>query len=96
MQRVNENDPNLIFLDIDGGGSPIYKYNGELFTGIVEDYLNGILSYEGEYQKGYLEGWVKFYHPNGILEEERKMHNNVLIPGTYREYDENGDLVHSM
>lgn len=94
--RVKETDPELLFINLDGGGSPIYKYKGQYFTGIVEDYLDGILNYEAEYENGYLEGWVRCYYPNGVLEEERKMHNNVLITGTYKEFDRDGNLIHSM
>lgn len=94
--RIKETDPELLFINLDGGGSPIYKYKGQYFTGIVEDYLDGILNYEAEYENGYLEGWVRFYHPNGDLETVKKLHNNVLIPGTYKRFDEDGYLIHSM
>ena len=96
MERVNENDPNLKFINLDGAGLPIYKYKGEFFTGIVEDYVNEVLNYEAEYQDGYLEGWVRFYHPNGILETEKKLHYNMVVPGTYKRFDEEGNLVHTL
>jgi len=92
--KINYNDSNLTIPRLDGGGIPIYDYNGTPFTGIVfENYDTGALFKEEEYDKGYQEGWVRYYHKNGKKSEEYKAHNNNVIPNTHKEWDENGNLI---
>lgn len=74
---------------IDSGGSAMYNYKGQPFTGIRLLYEDeGWLSLEEEYQNGYLEGWVRSYYKNGKLEEEYQLHNNAVVTGTYKSYAE--------
>jgi antitoxin component YwqK of YwqJK toxin-antitoxin module len=94
-----ENRVDRIFLELtrlDGGGVPIFHYKGKPFTGtVIYYYEDGTLWMEEEYKKGYQEGWVRCYHPNGRLAQEDKLHNNITISGTYKEWDENGNLIES-
>ena len=77
----------------DGGGVPVYRYNGLGFTGIVEEYDGSILYSEDEYVNGFQEGWMRIFYYNGQLQMEVKMHNNLQVTGTYKEYDQNGTLT---
>lgn len=95
MIRVNDDD--CTFDEIDGGGYAILSYKGEKLTGIsVLYYTTGEVESEQEYQDGYREGWHRRYYKNGQIKEEYKTHNNVLVPGTYSEYDEQGNKIASM
>ncbi|MHA3788361.1 toxin-antitoxin system YwqK family antitoxin [Flavobacterium hauense] len=97
MQRVNRNNSELKLWYLDSGGVPVYQYRGEPFTGIIEEYYdNNVLQSEEEYQNGYREGWIRSYYYNGNIDTEYQDHNNITVPGTYKEFDENGNLVHSM
>jgi len=90
--RVLENDLELV--GIDSGGSEILHYNGLPFTGfLVEYYPSGQLLAEDEFQNGYLEGWHREYHENGQLELEYNLHNNEVVPDTFKEYDKNGNFL---
>lgn len=95
MQRVNYKNLELLFMD--AGGSPFYRYQGIPFTGIVEFYYeSGIISSEEEYEDGYQQGWVRYYYENGNIESEYKAFDVETVPGTYKRFDENGNLVFSM
>jgi antitoxin component YwqK of YwqJK toxin-antitoxin module len=89
--RIKEEDLKLI--GFDGGGSGMYYYQGKPFTGIMLGYDNGVLYVEREYQNGYEEGWCRYYYKNGQKEEEYKIHNNIIIDGTYKEWGEDGNLI---
>lgn len=95
--RVLEKDLELV--GIDSGGSEMLHYQGKPFTGIKidSDTENNIeyLCMEIEFQNGYREGWERYYHPKGQLENEYYLHNNEVKTGTYKEYDENGKLTRS-
>jgi antitoxin component YwqK of YwqJK toxin-antitoxin module len=92
--RINRKELELIRLD--GGGVPFYHFKGKPFTGIIIDnYDNGNLFKEEEYLEGYQEGWTRYYFENGKIEQEDKSHNNKLIEGTYKEWDEEGNLIDS-
>ncbi|AZA47626.1 hypothetical protein EG346_05230 [Chryseobacterium carnipullorum] len=72
----------------------MYDYDIHPLTGIVvSHYETGELFKEEEYDKGYQEGWVRYYHKNGKKSEEYKAHNNNVIPNTHKEWDENGNLI---
>jgi len=91
MIRKNSNELELWYFD--GGGVPVYRYNGTPFTGIVEEYDNGILYAEDEYINGFQEGWMRIYHTNGQLQIKVQKHNNMQVSGTYKEYDQDGILI---
>lgn len=79
---------------LDGGGIPFLKYNGHPFTGVVFKNRNdGTLAWEKEYEKGFQEGWCRSYYKNGNKAQEYKAHNNEEIDGTFKEWDENGNLI---
>lgn len=93
--RIKEED--LELAGVDGGGSEILHYQGKPFTGILIDYdVNDnarFLCMEVEFENGYREGWVRYYHANGKLEQEYFLHNNLVKPDTYKEYDDEGNLL---
>lgn len=90
--RIKEEELELVKLD--AGGVPVYHYQGKPFTGVVLIYEDeGWLAVEEEYGNGFQEGWVRIYHENGQLEQEYKMHNNVQIPGSFKEWDKEGNLI---
>ncbi|NAS30949.1 hypothetical protein GTQ40_08215 [Flavobacteriaceae bacterium R38] len=87
---------NLEYFGLDGGGSEILYYEGKPFTGIgIEYYKSGALLTEFEYQNGYLEGLQRGYHENGQINEEYLLKNNIVVPGTFKEFDQEGNLLGS-
>ncbi|QDZ61021.1 hypothetical protein EVD19_11655 [Elizabethkingia meningoseptica] len=56
METLRVKDEDLEFIDIDGGGIPIYHYQGKPFTGIMMEYYNNELYRELGYVNGYQEG----------------------------------------
>lgn len=79
---------------LDGGGIPILEYQSVLFTGTVfENENDGTLSWEKEYKDGFQEGWCRSYHKNGKVKEQYKSHNNNVISGTHKEWNESGSLI---
>ena len=89
--RKTEDD--LEIEKFDGGGYPVYSFNGKLFTGILVDYYkDGSLAAETECQNGFLEGVYKEYYKSGQQKLEYILENN-LITGIYREWDEEGNLI---
>lgn len=98
MERVDIKNLKGSFLD-GGGEKYIYFYNGKPFTGIAVEYyyeVGSVVLGEEEYHNGYQDGWIRYYHRNGKLDTEYKNINNRTVPGTYKEYDENGVLIHEM
>lgn len=94
MTRIKQED--LELTGVDGGGAPMYNYNGKPFTGILLGYeKDGTLAFEEEFENGYQEGWTRYYHPNGKLEQEYKSHNNVTVDGTFKKWDIDGNLIKS-
>lgn len=93
LLRVHEDELTAIGFD---GQSLIWAYNGERFTGIMLCFENdGTLSYEQECTNGYQDGWCRAYHPNGRKSEEYELLHNHVVSGTYKEWDENGNLTGS-
>ena len=92
--RIKEGDSKLSIPRLDGGGVPIFNYEGKPFTGIVfENENDGSLSWEEEYIDGFQEGWYRSFHKNGKIKQQWKAHNNIIISGTHKEWDENGNLI---
>jgi len=87
MLRVKDTELELIRFD--GGGMPVYNYQGKPFTGVrtVID-KNGKVCVEEEYENGFQEGWTRYFFENGQLETEFKSHNNQVVENTYKEWDE--------
>ncbi|HMO63393.1 MAG TPA: hypothetical protein PKC39_13960 [Ferruginibacter sp.] len=87
---VNMNDVEPA--DHDAGGGQMWKYQGNYFTGMIEEYINGVLRGQIEVQNGRTEGIIKHFYPNGQIEQEYSLHNNGLH-GIFKEWDENGNLI---
>lgn len=86
-------DEDLELHGVDAGGSPIYYYRDEPFTGyIVEHYPDGQLMSEEEYQNGYVEGVQRRYYENGQLKEEYYLKGNKLSR-YFKRWDEGGTLL---
>ena len=94
MKTLRVKDEDLEFIDIDGGGIPIYHYQGKPFTGIIVDYFFGtnIIAGETEYINGYQEGVDRVYYENGKIEYECFKKDNKLH-GIYRDWDKEGNLI---
>lgn len=88
--RVKYEDLELI--GFDSGGGEIMNYNGQLFTGIIEEIRNGILVGEFEFTNGHEGGVQRGYYPNGQIQEEFFIYFNKL-EGIFRERDEDGTLT---
>jgi len=55
----------------DSGGDIIYYYQGEPFTGIIEEIKNGVLIGESQFINGHRGGIQREYiYPSGLLIEE--------------------------
>ncbi len=68
--KLNEFD----IKQLDGGGIPILKYQGALFTGTVfENENDGTLSWEKEYKDGFQEGWCRSFYPSGKKNKNTKL-----------------------
>lgn len=76
----------------DAGGGLMWTYQGNYFTGMIEEYKNGILVGQIEVVDGRSEGWHRLFYDSGQISEEYYLHFNMLH-GTYREWDESGNLI---
>lgn len=76
----------------DSGGGIILYYQGRPFTGIIEEFSNGILIGESEFTNGHLGGVQREYYPSGTIKEEYFIHFNK-VEGSFKEWDENGNLI---
>jgi len=91
---INEDDLECRFED---GGSPVWEYEGRLFTGILFcNEADGTLAYEQECENGYENGWYCSYHTNGRKDTAFKRHHNHMVAGTYKRWDEDGKLLGRM
>jgi antitoxin component YwqK of YwqJK toxin-antitoxin module len=95
--RILHDDPDLEMMDYpDSGGMVRFTYKGEPFTGfLIEYYPNGKLAGELEYEDSYSEGWKRLYFPNGQLQQEYRACANQTVKGTFKKYDEQGNLLTS-
>jgi len=90
--RIKLSEFDITQLDV--GGIPILEYQKVLFTGIVfENEDNGTLSWEKEYKDDFQEGWCRSFYPSGKKKQEYKTHNNIEIVGTFKKWDEDGNLI---
>jgi len=76
----------------DAGGDIIFYYRGQPLTGIIEEFLNGVLIGEAEFTDGHRGGIQRQYYPNGKLEQEYTKWFNRL-EGVFTEWDENGNVT---
>jgi len=89
--RVEFDDLELI--GFDGGGSEMFNYQGQPFTGILVTMTDGIVLSEEEFQDSYKEGLQRrYFYPSGHLQYEFTLKNNGL-EGVFSTWDENGNLV---
>lgn len=88
--RIREED--LEFIDIDGGGIPIYHYQGNPFTGLLLEYYDNIFHREIEYINGYQDGVERVFYENGNIKYEFHSKNNKPH-GTTKHWDDQGNLL---
>lgn len=88
--RVKYEDLELIGLD--SGGGEILNYNGQPFTGIIEEIRNGILVSESEFTDGHLGGVQRGYYLDGQIEEEYFIHFNRM-ENTFKQWNQDGTLT---
>lgn len=105
MIRINFDDADLQYAGIDAGGGSMYDYQGQPFTGIIEEfYANGNLCGEIECKNGYTDGVQRAYYDNGQMEEEYYIKRNRNYKSfkcwsrtgkltMHIEYDENGNQI---
>lgn len=92
METLKVKDEDLEFINIDGGGIPIYHYQGKPFTGIVMEYYEDELARELGYVNGFQEGIERAYYDNGKIEYEYHLKDNKLH-GICKDWDEKGNLI---
>ncbi|MDV2448936.1 hypothetical protein CMU93_15665 [Elizabethkingia anophelis] len=78
METLRVKDEELEFIYIDGGGTPIYHYQGKPFTGMLLEYYDNILYRENEYINGYEDGVERVFYENGKVKNEFQSKNNKL------------------
>jgi antitoxin component YwqK of YwqJK toxin-antitoxin module len=90
MQNRHENRVPDSELDFDD--DLIYRWRGELFTGVgFEESPDGALS-EASYEYGVQQGPARDWYPSGDLKGESHFHDNVQH-GVTREYSQEGSLL---
>lgn len=82
----------LDLVGFDAGGGEMLEYRGQPFTGIIEEFFNGVVISEEEFTDGHLGGIQRTYYPNGILKSEYSIHFN-RFDGKRTQWDENGILI---
>ncbi|MDB5154931.1 MAG: hypothetical protein JWR54_3682 [Mucilaginibacter sp.] len=89
--RVQFDDLELI--GFDGGGSEMFNYQGQPFTGILVTMTNGIVYSKEEFQNSYKEGLQRrYFYTSGNLQFEFTLKNNGL-DGVFSTWDDNGNLI---
>ncbi|OBS13475.1 hypothetical protein ATE49_12490 [Elizabethkingia miricola] len=92
MKTLRVKEEELEFIDIDGGGTPIYHYQGKPFTGMLLEYYDNILYREIEYINGYEDGVERVFYENGKVKNEFQSKDNKLN-GICKDWDEEGNLI---
>lgn len=92
MENLRINEKDLKFVDIDGGGIPIYNYKGKPFTGILLEYYNNELYKELGYVDGYQDGIERVFYEDNKIKHEYYLKNN-LLHGICKNWDIEGNLV---
>jgi len=81
------------FVDVDNAGGIVYKYEGELFTGVIEHYQGDKLKAEEGFVNGHIGGVQREYFENGQLQHE--YYKYFAKPeGDWKEWSEDGELIH--
>lgn len=76
----------------DSGGGIIYYYKGQPLTGVIQEFINGVLVGESEFTDGHMGGFQRFYSRSGQIEEEYSIWFNKL-EGIYTVWDEHGNIT---
>jgi antitoxin component YwqK of YwqJK toxin-antitoxin module len=89
-RQYNVGDLQMLQDDI---GAWYYKLNGKPYTGyaFAVSTQTNMLTYEGYFVEGYLDGTQRYFHDNGQLKSEENFLNNIQH-GSCKEWDENGVL----
>ncbi len=88
--RAGIDDLDLVGFDY--GGSEIFHYKGQPFTGILETLEDGIVVSEEEFQNGYKEGLQRRFYLSGKRKLEFSLHDNGLN-GLFKKWNEGGELI---
>ena len=89
MERVNIDEIEIEYSD---GGSPIYTWKDEPFTGVAYELgADGTLLNETAYVDGIQDGTTKSWYPNGQLESAIDMKFN-RPHGNFRHWYEDGRI----
>ena len=76
----------------DSGGDIIYYYQGQPFTGNIQEFINGVLIGESEFTDGHRGGIQRDYYPNGQIMEEFTIRFNKM-EGVFTQWDEKGNMT---
>lgn len=76
----------------DSGGGIIFHYQGQPLTGIIQEFLNGVLVSESEFTDGHEGGIQRQYYLSGQIKQEYTIRFNKL-EGTFTEWDESGNIT---
>jgi antitoxin component YwqK of YwqJK toxin-antitoxin module len=91
---VAQGNPKLVVPDseLDFDENLVYRWHGELFTGVGYEDQPGLGRSEVSYRYGAQEGPACDWYPSGSMKCESFFRENVLH-GTTREYGKDGTLV---
>lgn len=92
VMNPEDEDKKFELVDVDNAGGVVYKYNGAMFTGIIEHYVNGKLLGEEEFTDGHVGGLQRQYYENGQLKEEYYQYFGRMDKH-YKFWDEAGNLL---
>ena len=92
VKTPEEEDEIFEFVDVDNAGGVVYKYQGKMFTGIIEHYDNDKLVGEEEFTDGHIGGVQTEYYNNGQMKEEYYQYFGKMDK-YYKFWDENGNLI---
>ncbi len=76
----------------DSGGGIIFYYQGQPFTGIIQEIRNGVIVGESEFTNGHEGGLQTTYYPNGQIKQQKTKQFNKL-EGTFTQWDESGNII---
>lgn len=81
------------FYDNDVPKYEVNYHNGKEYGLTKEYYENGILSSEVNFTNDIRNGICKYYDLDGKLKSECIYSNNRIVEGSYKEYDQNGNII---
>jgi antitoxin component YwqK of YwqJK toxin-antitoxin module len=97
MTAPSQNTDKLLRIDIDDteteyiDGNPTRMWEGEPFTGVAFEVMNGQVIEEVSYLDGTVHGSAQSWYPSGRLESVSE-HKSNLHHGPFKTFYENGSL----